>query len=372
MCQVSAPSPLAAARGEAYRRRHAGDLTGAAAALTSALERVRPAYGEDHPEVLAASHELARLHMTAGEPAMARRVLEEALAAGQRRFGDGDALLLAISFDLATVAEELGNRHEARRNFGRVAAAGPAVLGHDHWTVRAARSYLDGTTLAGTTLAGTTVAGPTVAGTAVTDPGFRAADKSALPDVSTAQSPRSRPMSAPTSAPTAPPPAPKPLSPHVRARLDPVPRELERGRRGRGAAVAAGVAAVAAVLAAVLAAVAVLNGDDGTDAGPTARGTPTVSIGGDPPTDVKVTRDGDALVLTWTDPAPGRVSFVITGGKEGEELRFVGQVTSGATPRFPVYGYNPALAYCFQVAAVYSTTELGVAQPVCTSDTPGR
>jgi hypothetical protein len=369
MCQVSAPSPLAAARGEAYRRRHAGDLTGAADTLTSALERVRPAYGEDHPEVLAASHELARLHMAAGEPAMARRVLEEALAAGQRRFGDGDALLLAISFDLATVAEELGNRHEARRNFGRVAAAGPAVLGHDHWTVRAARSYLDGPALAGTTLS---------------DLGLGAADKSAAPHISAAPTPRSiatsrppptpHPSTPPPSGLTASPPAPKPLSPHVRARLDPVPRELERGRRGRGAAVAAGVAAVAAVMAAVLAAVAVLNGDDGTDtdAGPTGTSTPTVSIGGDPPTDVNVTRDGDALVLTWTDPAPGRVSFVITGGKEGEELRFVGQVTSGATPRFPVYGYNPALAYCFQVAAVYSTTELGVAQPVCTSDTAGR
>ena len=160
----------------------------------------------------------------------------------------------------------------------------------------------------------------------------------------------------------------------MQARLDPVPREPERARRGRGAAVAAGVAAVAAVLAAALAAVAVLtignDPDDGT--GDTARSTPTVSIGGDPPTDVKVTRDGDALVLTWTDPAPGEVSFVITGGQEGEELRFVGQVTSGAAPRFPVYGYNPRLVYCFQVAAVYSTTELGVAQPVCTSDTPSR
>jgi hypothetical protein len=131
------------------------------------------------------------------------------------------------------------------------------------------------------------------------------------------------------------------------------------------------VAAVAAVTAAVLAAVAVSDdgGDSGNGAG--APTTPPVSVTGDPPTDVRVARDGEALVLTWTDPAPGRVSFVITGGKEGEELRFVGQLPSGARPRFPVHGFNPALDYCFQVAAVYSTTELGVAQPVCTEAAAG-
>lgn len=130
---------------------------------------------------------------------------------------------------------------------------------------------------------------------------------------------------------------------------------------------AASIAAVAAVAAAVLAAVAVLGDDDGRPDRSVTATTPPVSINGDPPADVRVARDGDALVLTWTDPAPGRVSFVITGGKEGEELRFVGQLPSGAPPRFPVHGFNPTLDYCFQVAAVYSTTELGVAQPVCTT-----
>jgi hypothetical protein len=126
------------------------------------------------------------------------------------------------------------------------------------------------------------------------------------------------------------------------------------------------VAAVAAVVAAVLAGIAVFGGDDG---GVTADlTTPTVSVDGAPPGEVRVSRDGDALVLTWTDPAPGQVSFVITGGREGEELRFVGQVLSGERPRFRVHGYNPTLDYCFQVAAVYSTTQLGVAQPVCTGD----
>jgi hypothetical protein len=340
---VSAPSPLAAAQGDARRRRDAGDVAGAAAALTAALEWARAAYGEDHPEVLAAAHQLARLHMEAGEAPRARRVLEEALAAGQRRLGDGDPLLLAISFDLGAVAEELGNRHEARRNFGRVASAGPAVLGDDHWAVRAARTYLGGQV-------------PPTAATAAAPPPAH-------------QQTHAHQQAPPHTAPphTAPPHTAPPHTapPHGYARA--VPPQAPPARRGRGTAVVAGVAAAAAVTAVVLAAVAVHNnGNNNGNGNAGAPTTPPVSVTGDPPTDVRVARDGEALVLTWTDPAPGRVSFVITGGKEGEELRFVGQLPSGARPRFPVHGFNPALAYCFQVAAVYSTTELGVAQPVCT------
>jgi hypothetical protein len=133
--------------------------------------------------------------------------------------------------------------------------------------------------------------------------------------------------------------------------------------------VAASVAAVAAVVAAALAAFAVLR-DDAASPPTAAATTPPVSTSGDPPTGVRVARDGDAVVLTWTDPAPGRASFVITGGQQGQELRFVGQLPSGSTPRFPVHGLNPAVIHCFQIAAVYSTTELGVAQPVCT-ESPG-
>lgn len=139
---MSQPSPLSAAQHRAQALRDAGDAPAAARLLTQALEALRPAYGEDHPEVLATAYQLARLHREADEPAAARRVLEEALAAGQRRWGDADPLMLAISFDLGAVAEELGNRHEARRNFTRVATLGPAVLGADHWSVRAACEYL--------------------------------------------------------------------------------------------------------------------------------------------------------------------------------------------------------------------------------------
>src|SRR4029450_221689 len=95
----------------------------------------RSSLGEDHPEVLAAAHQLALLHQLADDPTTARRILEEAYAAGQWRLGDADPLILEISYDLGTVAEELGNRHEARKAFARVADTGAAVLGAGPWGV---------------------------------------------------------------------------------------------------------------------------------------------------------------------------------------------------------------------------------------------
>ncbi|MEU4755086.1 tetratricopeptide repeat protein, partial [Micromonospora tulbaghiae] len=145
---MSHPSPLIATQHQALALRAAGDLTSARRLLADAIIAARPAYGEDHQDVLATGHLLARLHREADDPAAARRVLEEAYAAGERRRGEADPLMLALSFDLAGVSEELGNRHEARRNYSRVATAGAAVLGPDHPAVRAARQYLGGSAAA--------------------------------------------------------------------------------------------------------------------------------------------------------------------------------------------------------------------------------
>ncbi|MER6592547.1 tetratricopeptide repeat protein, partial [Micromonospora purpureochromogenes] len=141
---MSQPSPLVAAQQRALALRSAGDLPAARRLLADTIASVRPAYGEDHPEVLGTAHLLARMHREADDPTAARRVLEEAYAAGERRWTGTEPLMLAISFDLGSVAEELGNRHEARRNYTRVATAGPAVLGEHHPAVRAARQYLGG------------------------------------------------------------------------------------------------------------------------------------------------------------------------------------------------------------------------------------
>ncbi|HEU4422751.1 MAG TPA: tetratricopeptide repeat protein [Pilimelia sp.] len=392
---MSEPSPLAGVQHHARLRRDAGDLSGARATLADALDAAKVTYGEDHREVLSTAHLLARMHREAAEPAAARRVLEEALAAGQRRFGDSDPLLLAISFDLGWVAEELGNRHEARRNFGRVASAGPAVLGQDHWAVRAARDYLGEPAVTGPASTPAATAGP--AASAVTPSAAEPASSGPTATMASTAGPpaTARPagpagvtnhppgpapatLGVPQEGPAGPPlavvrtgspPARLPSHPAPAHPLEPPRPSAPPPRRGRGATIAAGVAAVAATVAAGLAAVAVLRGGDAGSSGPIAdQTTGSVALSGEPPTDLQVARQGDTMILTWRDPTPGRVSFVVTGAPPGATLRLLGQLPAGTT-RFPLNGVNATAGYCFRVAAVYSTETIGVSPVVCTDAT---
>jgi hypothetical protein len=115
--------------------------------------------------------------------------------------------------------------------------------------------------------------------------------------------------------------------------------------------------------------VAVLRDGEAAPSGPVAgQTTGSVALTGEPPTDLKVVKQGDTLVLTWRDPTPSRVSFVVTGAPPGATLRLLGQLPAGTT-RFPVNGVNAAAGYCFRVAAVYSTEQIGVSTVVCTDAT---
>lgn len=421
MAGVSSPSHLAAVAENARRLRAGGDLASARAVLEQALLTGRPAYGEDHPEVLLTAHLLAGVHREMGDPSAARRVLEESLDAGLRRFGEGDRVMLAISFDLGGVAEELGNRHEARKNFARVAAAGPGVLGADHWMVRTAQSYLGDETPAAPptviyTEPGQELAPPPEASRFSVPPAepppFAPPPPTAQPSAFGAPPPQPRAFNAP--APLTAPPAPQssaPIpytdAPRGQTQADPYadrfagvsfPDDPGRGNRfdqpavpaptsvsappspsnsgvkkGRTATVAASVAAVAALVAAVLAAVAVLGGGDKpppvagstTDA---ATQAPVVTAA--PPTGLKLDAQGEAVGLSWADPADGRVPFVVTGGRRGERQAVMAQLDPGATT-YRVNGLNPKLDYCFTVIALYSATQLAKSDQVCTSRATG-
>lgn len=343
MAGVSQPTPLAAVRSKAQAMREAGHGVAAREFLTHALEWARPALGDAHPDVLANAHYLARLHGEAGDPAAARRVLEEALAAGQRRLGDADPLVLAMSYDLGMVAEELGNRHEARRNLRRVARHGPAVLGENHWAVRAARDYLgesgpaDGTNLQ-----------PGVPPPPTTNPPVRVgwgaeqwprhSDGPAYPQVF------SPPKSGPPPSSTASLPAP----------------------RGRGATVAAVSAAMAALAATAVAAVALLDDPAPPPAASVAGPSAAPTLSGEPPGELRLHEEGSTITITWTDPTAGTVPFIIAGGRAGHELRPMTQVSPGDTS-YRINGLNPRVDYCFTVAAVYSTSQFGVSGQVCTA-----
>jgi hypothetical protein len=124
-------------------------------------------------------------------------------------------------------------------------------------------------------------------------------------------------------------------------------------------------AAVAAALAAVIAVVAlvfVLAKDEPGDGG--NGGVPTV--GGRPPTDVRLRDAGSTIEVTWTDPTDGTVSFVVMGGRADEQLRAMGRLSPAQT-RLELHGLNALLDYCFVVVAVYTADEVAPSPQACTS-----
>jgi hypothetical protein len=122
----------------------------------------------------------------------------------------------------------------------------------------------------------------------------------------------------------------------------------------------AAIAAVFGVIIAVVALVVVLanRGDD------PATDVPTLA--GPAPSDVRMRDYGSSVQLSWADPANGRASFVITGGRPGEQLRPMGQV-GPTTMSFDLQGLNADLDYCFAVVAVYTTSQFSTSPQLCTT-----
>ena len=128
----------------------------------------------------------------------------------------------------------------------------------------------------------------------------------------------------------------------------------------RAPAVFAAIVAVLGVIIAVVALVVVLadRGDD------PASDVPTLS--GPAPSDVRMRDYGSSVKLFWADPANGRASFIITGGRPGEQLRPMGRV-GPTTTTFDLHGLSADLDYCFTVVAVYSTTQFATSPQTCTT-----
>ncbi|GIJ45249.1 hypothetical protein Val02_21350 [Virgisporangium aliadipatigenens] len=138
---MTASVQLASAVHAAEARATGGDPSGAAAALTEAVDAAKAGLGADHLDVLAASYLLAGLHRRSGALLAARRVLEPALEAGRRMHGDSHQLLLSMTYELAVVSHELGHTTEAERHFEVLRRLGPEALGAEHAYVEAARGY---------------------------------------------------------------------------------------------------------------------------------------------------------------------------------------------------------------------------------------
>jgi hypothetical protein len=135
--------------------------------------------------------------------------------------------------------------------------------------------------------------------------------------------------------------------------------------RGRGLAVALTVAATLVALTAVGALVVVLLDREQPPvvAQPTASAGPVLA--GDPPSAVRLDDRGAVVELTWRDPTKGKVPFVITMARAGQQLKPVSNVGPGETEAL-VEGLNAKLEYCFAVVAVYGTDRFASSGQVCT------
>jgi hypothetical protein len=141
----------------------------------------------------------------------------------------------------------------------------------------------------------------------------------------------------------------------------------------RGATVAAIIAAAAAVLAAGFVAIQVVFAGGGEETPPPAAASKGPRLAGEPPTDLKVRVDGNAITVTWKDPTEGTVPFIVAGAQAGRQHKAMATINPGDTSA-TINGLNPRLGYCFTVLAVYSTDEYAASGQVCTernTPTPG-
>jgi hypothetical protein len=132
--------------------------------------------------------------------------------------------------------------------------------------------------------------------------------------------------------------------------------------RKRGLGIFAAIAAVMASLIAVAALVFVLASRNNNPA--PASNVPTLA--GRAPTGVKLHDLGSEVDVTWTDPSPGQVSFIVVMAHPGEELKPMTTLGPGTTS-YQAGGLNAKLNYCFAVAAVYSAKTFATSPQSCTS-----
>jgi len=173
---------------------------------------------------------------------------------------------------------------------------------------------------------------------------------------------------------------PWPESRPNRAELVPYPDYAPPRRRGQVALIAGvAVLVVAGAVAGIVAlsqqqtrpAGSAAGPNPGSAGSPTAgtptpgRAAPSPTPGPAPPGNVHLEDRGASIVVSWTDPSQGTVPFLIGSARLGQEPR-LNQSADPGTTSTTIHGTNVGYDYCFVVAAVYSTSEVARANPVCT------
>jgi hypothetical protein len=99
--------------------------------------------------------------------------------------------------------------------------------------------------------------------------------------------------------------------------------------------------------------------------GPVSGQTPGPTTTVVPVDQLQLVDDGGAVTLTWPDPSGGQVPFVISGGRQGQELLAIETIAAGRTTA-TVYGLNVNFDYCFTIAVVWSSDRIETSEPICT------
>jgi hypothetical protein len=397
-------------RGEVLTADHAqarllaesGDVTGARTLLEETLADAEARHGRDHPQLAPLMVDLATIARHVGNLTEAQNQLRRAYGIMIATVGAEHATSLSIEGRLAAVNFRLGEPTEAYD--WHIADVGARVLGADHPAVRGAQQRLAATPV------GEVQAPPP------DRPGDWPSSYATLGYVSRdAEYPMTEGDDAGGWAPAY---VPSPTNPGVYDRrvesagvrvVEPRPRDLGRDRAprevdygwpvlhgdGRPRGHLGGVALVASFGLAIIAAAGVIayqllgpgaatsapGGPDQTSpataASASSTATPSVAPStayagtGLPPGQVTVRDDGTFVTLSWLDPSGGRVPFVVSGGRTGDEATPIVTVPAGRTEQ-RVYGLNPRYDYCFTVAAVWSTDLVQPSPQTCTtrSSTP--
>jgi Tetratricopeptide repeat len=390
---------------QSRRLAESGELSRARAGLEEALAVAELRLGSDHPKLAPAMVDLATIARELGNLTEAQRQLRRAHEIVTASSGYEHPTALAIAGRLASITSRLGEPTDDLD--WQLSEVGARVLGPDHAAVRGARDRLANTAPNAPrppaapprphdslpeVEAGDHQDGPTYTPSPDTpgvyqrdeppdEPGiYRPAARASTtvagrhldhPEPAVAIRPGSvfaagpgagaRPESAVATWPSA-----------SRPRAD---RDHRRAA-GRSTMVVASLTALALATAITVATLwprPVRRADAGQGTPTTASqthprttptGTPSLAASG-PPTDVSLVDRGASVTLTWRDPAPGTVPFLVAGGRFNSAPAPLQSLPAGHTST-TIFGLNDHFDYCFTVAAIYSIDVVASSLRTCT------
>lgn len=348
----------------AVTQHRAGTLDRASRSYQQLVTALSAVDGPESERALAAKADAAMVEHGLGMCANARAMLAQVVAAHKVRNGPAHPVGIRMTARLAGMWRDCGQYERAHELLAQ-ARAQAAALAPDDETHRviatAAETPMNRDHRCGMELATPQVVLPP-SKVGVTTPEVSEWPDDEILDQPPAAAPDylPPPAPAPSSTPpqlvfappttTLPPPAPAPSPVKERTNLLPL--------------VAIGTVAAAAVALVAVAVVASSEKKEPAGDGPTAAAQPSVAASG-PASGLRLTDNGDNVVLTWVYPAGAAAPIIVSAATAGEPMRPMQSLPAG-TQTYTLPGLNPQRDYCLTVTVAYSADHTVMAPPVCT------